>query len=69
MVESLANNHPFWDRNKRVAFAATLTFLLMNGLDVAVDPTEAYEFMMNSVANWEFRFAQMASQMRSRAFP
>jgi death on curing protein len=28
LMESLANNHPFVDGNKRVAFAATHTFLL-----------------------------------------
>jgi death-on-curing protein len=65
MMESLANNHPFLDGNKRVAFAATHTFLLMNGLDVAVDPTEAYEFMMNSLANGEFRFMQILAWLKS----
>jgi death on curing protein len=66
MMESLANNYPFLDGNKRVAFAATHTFLLMNGLDVAVDPTEAYEFMMNSIANGEFRFGQILAWLKSR---
>ena len=32
LMESLANNHPFLDGNKRVAFAAEQTFLLINGL-------------------------------------
>jgi death on curing protein len=31
-MESLANNHPFLDGHKRVAFAATHTFLLVNRL-------------------------------------
>jgi death-on-curing family protein len=29
--ESLAQNHPFIDGNKRTAFASTYTFLVING--------------------------------------
>jgi death on curing protein len=50
LMESLANNHPFFDGNKRVAFAATHTFLLVNGYDLAIDPNSAYTFMMDSIA-------------------
>jgi len=65
IMESLVNNHPFFDGNKRVAFAATHTFLLINGLDLSVDPTQAYEFMMNSIANGEFRFVQILAWLKS----
>lgn len=57
LMESLANNHPFLDGNKRVAFAATHTFLLVNGHDLEVDALEAYDFMMQSIASGELRFA------------
>ena len=56
LMESLANNHPFLDGNKRVAFAAAHTFLLVNGHDLEVDPFAAYDFMMQSIARGEFRF-------------
>src|ERR1700737_4612637 len=56
LMESLANNHPFLDGNKRVAFAAAHTFLLVNGYDLEVKPLAAYEFMMQSIARGEFRF-------------
>jgi death on curing protein len=56
LMESLTNNHPFLDGNKRVAFAAAHTFLLVNGYDLEVNPLEAYEFMMQSIARGEFRF-------------
>jgi death-on-curing protein len=56
LMESLANNHPFLDGNKRVAFAAAHTFLLLNGHDLEVDPLSAYDFMMRSIAKGEFRF-------------
>ena len=56
LMVSLANNHPFLDGNKRVAFAAAHTFLLVNGHDLEVDPLAAYDFMMQSIARGEFRF-------------
>jgi death-on-curing protein len=59
LMESLANNHPFLDGNKRVAFAAAHTFLLLNGFDLAVASTPAFEFMIRSISSGEFRFAQI----------
>jgi len=56
LMESLANNHPFLDGNKRVAFAAAHTFLLVNGFDLEVRPLAAYEFMMQSISTGKFRF-------------
>ena len=56
LLGSLANNHPFVDGNKRVAFAAAHTFLLINGYDLEVDPSAAYEFMIESIAKGDFRF-------------
>ena len=41
-MESLANNHPFVDGNKRVAFAVTDAFLRMNGHFLDCDSDEAY---------------------------
>src|ERR1700737_5253848 len=55
LLESLANNHPFLDGNKRIAFAAAHTFLLVNGHDLEADPLAAYDFMMQSIATGEFR--------------
>jgi death on curing protein len=57
LMESLANNHPFLDGNKRVAFAAAHTFLLINGYDLEVDPIAASDFVIRSLARGEFRFA------------
>jgi death-on-curing family protein len=37
----LARNHPFIDGNKRVAFAALLVFLGLNGLRLRVEPAHA----------------------------
>lgn len=56
LMESLAINHPFLDGNKRVAFAATHTFLLINGHDLEVDSASAYKFVMESLSEGTFRF-------------
>lgn len=65
LMESFANNHPFVDGNKRVALAATHTFLLINGYDLETDLRAAYEFMMSSLTNGEFRFAQILGWIKS----
>lgn len=59
LMESLAINHPFVDDNKRIAFAAAHTFLLLNGFDLDADPTSAFEFIMRSLSRGDFRFAKI----------
>ena len=46
LFESLMNNHPFIDGNKRVAFFSTDVFLRLNGYKLAVEPKAAYAFLM-----------------------
>lgn len=45
--ESLSQNHPFVDGNKRTSFAAMYTFLAVNGVELVADPEETYRFVMN----------------------
>ena len=54
--ESLAQNHPFIDGNKRVAFAATFTFLLVNGvrINALADPTFAFISGLHDEGTFEF---------------
>lgn len=59
LMESLAINHPFVDGNKRIAFAAAHTFLLLNGFDLDADPMSAFEFIMRSLSRSDFRFAKI----------
>jgi death on curing protein len=42
----LAQNHPFVDGNKRVAFAAADTFLRLNGYRLQLSDREAYRMVM-----------------------
>jgi len=40
LMDSLVNNHPFLDGNKRTAITATGIFLLINGLKLAASSSE-----------------------------
>ena len=44
--ESLSQNHPFVDGNKRTAFAATYVFLAINRLDITATDDEAQDFVL-----------------------
>ncbi len=44
--ESLSQNHPFVDGNKRTAFAATYVFLAINGLEITATDGEAQDFVL-----------------------
>jgi len=56
LMESLGNNHPFIDGNKRISFTVADTFLRFNGSYLDVDAAEAYEFIISSMSNGKFRF-------------
>ena len=56
LMESLVNNHAFIDGNKRVAFDAAHTFLLINGFTIVADPVETYVLITESIAEGRFRF-------------
>jgi death-on-curing protein len=46
LLESLVQNHPFVDGNKRLAFAVVDVFLRINGYSITADSIPIYEFMM-----------------------
>jgi death-on-curing protein len=46
LFESLMNNHPFIDGNKRVAFFSTDIFLRLNGYKMKVESKTAHVFLM-----------------------
>ena len=69
LMESLANNHPFVDGNKRVAFAVTDAFLRMNGHFIDCDGDEAYEFFIGLFEVSLFRFAQLRSWLKEHVKP
>ena len=62
--ESLAQNHPFLDGNKRTAFAATYTFLAINGLQITADSGIAYTFISGLYAERDFAFVKLVPWLR-----
>ena len=69
LMESLANNYPFVDGNKRVAFFATDTFLRLNGHFIDCDNDEAYAFFMGMFEAGTFRFAELNSWLKEKVEP
>lgn len=62
--ESLAQNHPFIDGNKRTAFAATYTFLVINGAGLTVNAENAYTFIADLYAKNRFSFEALVPWLR-----
>jgi death on curing protein len=62
--ESLAQNHPFIDGNKRTAFATTYTFLAINGGYMTADADEIHAFIMGLHEMNDFRFERLSEWLR-----
>ena len=57
--ESLSQNHPFVDENKRTAFAATYVFLLINGLRIVATDKEAQTFILDLYDSDQLEFHRL----------
>ena len=62
--ESLAQNHPFIDGNKRTPFAATYTFLAVNGAQLTASADDTYTFISSLYQTGEFRFDRIVIWLR-----
>jgi death-on-curing protein len=62
--ESLSQNHPFIDGNKRTAFAATYTFLAINGARLTADARETCIFVMALYQADQFSFDKLVPWLR-----
>jgi len=69
LMESLANNHPFIDGNKRVAFFVTDTFLRLNGYWIACDNEETYTYFMQLFETNGFKFPELVTWLREHVKP
>jgi death-on-curing protein len=65
MFESLINNHPFVDGNKRVAFFSTDVFLRLNGYKIIAEPVGAYDFLMELFASNSCDLEHLTPWMKS----
>ena len=63
--ESMSQNHPFIDGNKRTAFAATYTFLAINGARLIPDAEQTYDFVARLYDKNEFNFDQLTAWLRA----
>ena len=63
--ESLGQNHPFIDGNKRTAFAAMYTFLAINGLRLTAEAQETYVFLDALYEANQFSFDKLVLWLRS----
>lgn len=67
LLHSLARNHPLVDGNKRLALAATIVFLGINGEQLALTEDEAYDLTV-AVATGELDdVALIAARLRLRS--
>lgn len=62
--ESLSQNHPFVDGNKRVSFAAAITFLAINGIDIVADSDDTHTFLMGLYETGELTFENLEAWLR-----
>ena len=69
LMESLSQNHPFVDGNKRVAFVITDSFLRMNGSYINCSRDAAYAFFMELYESNSFTFANLISWLESHVQP
>lgn len=66
LFSSLAQNHPFFDGNKRFAWVATLTFLELNGVVIDMTTDSAFELVLN-VAQSRLDLDAIAHSLRPAA--
>lgn len=62
--ESLSQNHPFIDGNKRVAFAVTYTFLAINGIKIKSNSEDILVFIDNLYLNQKFEYKELEQWLR-----
>jgi death-on-curing protein len=67
--ESLSQNHPFIDGNKRTALSSMLMFLNLNGLDIILSEDDLWAFMSGLYDTHSFRFEALEAWLRSYAVP
>jgi death-on-curing protein len=64
--ESLSQNHPFVDGNKRTAFAALYTFLAINGLRLTAGAEPTCAFVLALYQSGQFSFEKLVPWLREQ---
>ncbi|MDH6531964.1 death-on-curing protein [Aurantimicrobium minutum] len=66
LLESIVGNHPLVDGNKRLGWAALVSFYALNGIYLELEDDVAYEFVIG-VASGELRYLEIATRLASWA--
>lgn len=67
--ESMSQNHPFIDGNKRTAFAAAYTFLAINNVRLNAGAQETYDFLDGLYRKNQFSFDNLVAWLRKHVEP
>lgn len=62
LLESIVGNHPLVDGNKRLGWAALVSFYALNGILLDIEDDTAYDFVIG-VASGELRYLGIAEQL------
>lgn len=68
LMESLAQNHPFYDGNKRIAVNAALTSLVLNGYSIQASDTELFDFVVQLFETNSFAFGKLEPWLREHVY-
>ena len=67
--ESLSQNHPFVDGNKRTAFAVMVTFLAVNGIDLVAGDDAVIAFLVPLYDGNQLSFETLDPWLRGNTRP
>jgi len=67
--ESLSQNHPFVDGNKRVAVTVAAAFLRVNGYRLEFDDLAAFSFLIGLYESGRMRFDELDAWLRKHIAP
>ena len=65
IIESVINNHPFLDGNKRFGYVAMRLTLMAFGHDIKSSENEKYEFVL-SIAKGDFKYDEILEWLIDR---
>ena len=67
--ESLSQNHPFIDGNKRTAFAAPYIFLSINGLTINASDKDTHSFVLYLYESGQVKFERLREWLLNNTEP
>ncbi len=62
--ESLSQNHPFVDGNKRIAFASMYTFLAINNVELQAHEEDVWQFLSPLYQSSSLSFEELEQWLR-----